>query len=69
MKKLAYLIIVLLFTINLTSCGTVSVEKESNAKEINKKEENLTTFTLKDKEEVMQRAISHKKRSTIIAQP
>lgn len=69
MKKLVYLIFILLFTINFASCGTVSALNDLNVKELNKKEDNVTTFTLKDKEEVMQREISHRKRSTIVAQP
>ena len=64
MKKIVYVALVLIFAISLTSCGsTVAVQ------ELHKTQDEATSFTIKDKKEVMQKEIFHKRRSTIIAQP
>jgi hypothetical protein len=60
MKKVAYIVLVVLFSTTLFSCG---VTKENNLKQ---KEE--VTFTLKEKQEVMHRKIAQPQR-TIIAAP
>ena len=62
MKKFVYLTIVAFFTISITSCGsTVSAQKESQYQ--------VAGYTLKNKKEIMEHKILHKKTKTIVTIP
>jgi len=62
MKKFVYLIIVAFFMISIASCGSaVSAKKES--------QNQVAGYTLKNKKEIMEQKILHKKTKTIITKP
>lgn len=61
MKKIAYIVIGILFILSTASCATASSAKE-NGNEI-------AGYTLKNKKELMQQKILHKKNKTVIATP
>ncbi len=62
MKKIVYIAIVVIFIISLTSCGSaISAKNESKYQ--------VAGYTLKNKTEIMEQKILHKKSKTIITAP
>ena len=62
MKKFIYIITVLCFTVSLTSCGSsVAIQTDS--------ENQVLSYTLKNKKELMEQKILNKKNKTIVAIP
>ncbi len=61
MKKLVYIVAMLIFAVSFTSCGTTSTLKTENTE--------LAGYTLKDKKEQFQQKIASKKIKTVIATP
>ena len=65
MTKFIYIIFTLFLAVSLTSCGAGCTAK--SAKKETKKE--IAGYTLKNKKEIMERKILHKKSKTIIVKP
>lgn len=61
MKKIFFLAIAFLFTITISSCGSSMV--------IQKSENEVAGYTLKNKKELMQQKVLNKKERTVIALP
>ena len=61
MKKLVYIVTLLIFAVSFTSCGTTSA--------IKKEQTEVAGYTLKDKKEQFQQKIASKKTKTVIATP
>jgi len=62
MKKFVYIAFTVIFAVSLTSCGAgASVKASENDK--------VAGYTLKNKKEIMEQKILHKKSKTIIAIP
>ncbi|MFT4669427.1 MAG: molybdate-binding protein [Ulvibacter sp.] len=61
MKNIIYLGIALILTVSVSSCGSVSA--------IQKSENEVAGYTLKNKKELMQQKVLNKKVKTIIALP
>lgn len=62
MKKFVYIAITVIFTISLTSCGAgASVKANANNQ--------VAGYTLKNKKELMEQKILHKKSRTIVVLP
>jgi len=61
MKRIFFLIITIVFTASLTSCGSTAV--------INKNNDEIAGYTLKNKKELMEQKVLNKKVKTVIATP
>lgn len=61
MKKLIYIVALLLFAISFTSCGTTSSIQKENSE--------VAGYTLKNKKELFQQKVLHKKSKTVIVTP
>lgn len=62
MKKFVYIAITVFFAVSLTSCGAgASVKADANNK--------VAGYTLKNKKEIMEQKILHKKSKTIVVIP
>ena len=61
MKNIIYLGIALIFTASVSSCGSVAT--------IQKSENDVAGYTLKNKKELMEQKVLNKKNKTIIALP
>lgn len=61
MKKLIYIVAILIFAISFTSCGTASAIKKENTE--------VASYTLKCKKELFQQKIASKKTKTVTATP
>lgn len=61
MKKIIYFGIALILTVSVSSCGSVA--------SIQKSENDLAGYTLKNKKELMQQKVLNKKVKTVIALP
>ncbi len=62
MKNFIYIAITVFFAVSLTSCGAGFSAKKTTPQEI-------AGYTLKNKKEIMERKILHKKSKTIIVIP
>ncbi len=62
MKKFIYIAIVVFFSVSLTSCGSAMSAKKASENEV-------TSYTLKNKKEIMERKVLHKRSKIIIATP
>jgi len=61
MKKIVYLVIALIFIVSMSSCGAAgSIEKNENE---------VAGYTLKNKKELMQQKILNTQNKTLIACP
>ena len=65
MAKFVYIIFTLFLVVSLTSCGAGCAAK--SAKKETSKE--IASYTLKNKKEIMEQQILHKKGKTIIVKP
>ncbi len=65
MKKFVYLLFTLFLAVSFTSCGAGCSAKSAKSK-TNKE---IASYTLKNKKEIMEQQILHKKRKTIIVKP
>ena len=62
MKKFIYIVTILCFVVSLTSCGSsVAIQTDS--------EDQVLSYTLKNKKELMEQKILNKKNKTIVAIP
>jgi hypothetical protein len=61
MKKLVYIVSIIIFTASFVSCGTASHAVKNDA--------DVAGYTLKNKKELMQQKILNNKSKTIIATP
>ncbi len=61
MKKTVYLVIVIILTVSVSSCGSIA--------NIQKKDNDVAGYTLKNKKELMQQKVLNKKNRTLIALP
>ncbi|RMA56664.1 hypothetical protein [Ulvibacter antarcticus] len=61
MKKLIIILVVAVFGLSLTSCGTVSSIQNSDIE--------IAGYTLKNKKELMQQKVLNKKVKTVVAMP
>jgi len=62
MKKFVYIAITVFFAASLTSCGAgASVKADANNE--------VVAYTLKNKKEIMEQKILHKKNKTIVVLP
>ena len=61
MKKIIFLAVAVIFTLSLSSCGGVSAIQKSDTE--------LIVYTLKNKKELMQQKILHKKIKTVVVAP
>ena len=62
MKKFVYIAIIVFLAISLTSCGSGISAKKNTQNEV-------AGYTLKNKKEIMEQKILHKKSKTIIVVP
>ena len=62
MKKLVYVVAILIFAVSFTSCGTATSA-------IKKENTEVAGYTLKNKKEQFQQKIASKKVKTVIATP
>ncbi len=62
MKKIAYIAFTIIFAVSLASCGAGVSAKKASQNEV-------AGYTLKNKKEIMEQKILHKKSKTIIATP
>lgn len=62
MTKFVYIIFTLFLAVSLTSCGAGCSAKKAAKKEV-------ASYTLKNKKEIMEQQILHKKNKTIIVIP
>ncbi len=62
MIKIIYIAITVFFAVSLTSCGAGCSAKKGKKKEV-------ASYTLKNKKEIMEQKILHKKNKTIIVIP
>ncbi len=62
MKNFIYIVTILSFVVSLTSCGSsVAIQTDS--------EDQVLSYTLKNKKELMEQKILNKKNKTIVAIP
>ncbi len=61
MKKIIYLAVAVIFTLSVSSCGSTSA--------IQKNDTEVAGFTLKNKKELMQQKVLHKKIKTVVVAP
>ncbi len=66
MTKFVYIIFTLFLAISLTSCGAGCSAKKAEKKAAKKE---VASYTLKNKKEIMEQQILHKKNKTIIVIP
>lgn len=62
MTKFVYIIFTLFLAVSLTSCGAGCSAKKASKKEV-------ASYTLKNKKEIMEQQILHKKNKTIMVIP
>ena len=60
-EKTVYLVIVIILTVSVSSCGSIA--------NIQKKDNDVAGYTLKNKKELMQQKVLNKKNRTLIALP
>jgi len=61
MKKVVFTILVTVFALSISSCGSVSAIQKSDTE--------VAGYTLKNKKELMQQKVLNKKLKTVIAMP
>jgi len=66
MTKFVYIIFTLFLAVSLTSCGASCAAKKGKKNETKKE---VASYTLKNKKEIMEQQILHKKGKTIVVKP
>lgn len=61
MKKILFLALTVVFTLSISSCGSTAVTQKNDTER--------TAYTLKNKKELMQQKVLHKKIKTVVVAP
>lgn len=61
MKKIVFLVLTAVFTLSICSCGSTSAIHKNNTE--------MAGYTLKNKKELMQQKVLHKKIKTVVVAP
>jgi hypothetical protein len=61
MKRIVFLVIAIVFTASVSSCGSTAVIKKNN--------DEVAGYTLKNKKELMEQKVLNKKVKTVVALP